>query len=473
MLLAAATVLAGCQPGDPEPGPTGSPSASTSTAGPEPKAIKVLHWNVAGAREDRNFGQFGVIDKLAEQVRSERPDVISLNELCGNQNEHLTDRIKDLGYVGNFAANNWNFACGAIPGRSNMGVAVYVAGGAAPGSGNDYPAGQSTACLTSAGATPIRACSTHLTSPNKEHPEPVVRPEVYEVSRVLDPFRHLPVVVAGDFNLPSTNVGMRSLYERYYETDQAGPACGASTGHCTFPDSGPAKKLDYLFVDKEHFLERTEARISAPGTCQIRKPQGGTVDRPCSDHMKYVGTAYLLPPGSGTPASTPTPTSTVTATLPMRMQWTLELRRRASNSTDPVAMMMPRWTGTLLVDPSGRVTGTGRLSVLATQFCREKIDVVRFTGSQQVTVTGRIDPARPITRDPSLQLNLVFGAASVSGRSRPVCAPSMNRYLIPLRRFLVLRPVRAALHGQQYGGYDRLDLTVNGRQLSLDGYRVN
>ena len=286
-----------------------------------------------------------------------------------------------------------------------------------------------------------------------------MRPEVYAVSRALDRFRHLPVVVAGDFNLPSNDVAMRSLYERYY---------GDRPGRCTFPDSGPAKKLDYIFIDRAHFAEQAEASITGTGTCRVQRIVSGEYDSdyddlPCSDHLPYAATAYLLTPGSQsspTPTGTATGTPTGTAALPMRMRWTLGLRSSAANRADPVARMMPRWTGTLLVDPAGRVTGSGRLTVLATQFCREKIDMVRFTGSQQVTVTGRIDPAQPVTRDPSLRLNLVFGAASVTGRSRPVRASSMSHYLLPLRRFLALRPVPAALHGQQYGGYDRLDLTV-------------
>lgn len=469
LLLAVVVLATGCQPGGgSEPAPSSSPTESAGSPAPEP--IRVLHWNVAGALLDHNLGQVAVIDALIAKVRVDRPDVISLNEVCGSQNEYLTKQIKGLGYVGNFAGNNRNALCG-VSVHKNMGVAVYVAGGAAPGSGNDYAVGQSTACLTSAGRRPIRACSTHLTSPNNAYPESKVGDEVEALVRdVLQPSAQLPMVVAGDLNLLQSDSGLTPLYDRHYELDAAGPRCTGNDrgGRCTFPASNPKKKLDYVFVDKEHFLERADATITGPGTCRILGPTGQQ-ERPCSDHQQYAATAYLRPDGMA--PSTPTPTSTVTAEPPMRMQWTLELRRAAANRTDPVAMMAPRWTGTLQVDPAGRVSGTGRLAVIATQFCREKIDVVRFTATQTVTVTGRIDPARPVTRDPSLQLNLVFGPAAVAARSRPVCTPSANRYLVPLRRFLVLRPVRVTLAGQQYGGYDRLDLPANSKQLSLDGYR--
>ena len=59
------------------------------------RTLKVLNWNIAGAAD--NDGDFMVVDRLVTEVLDRPPDVITLNEVCREQFDYLTERLAAVG----------------------------------------------------------------------------------------------------------------------------------------------------------------------------------------------------------------------------------------------------------------------------------------------------------------------------------------------------------------------------------------
>lgn len=294
--------------------PTGwVPARQPSSPSSADRSVTVLHFNVAGATE--NDGRVQVIDRIVERVAEERPDIVSLNEICGLQNQYLLQRLAPLGYQGNYARNKATaMSCGI---NWSGGVAIYMAG-AEPHSGRDFSQytgrrlGQSTACITGRGQHPIYACSTHLS--------PTAPDAAREVARLLRALPRAagsaPLVIAGDFNLRPSHPAMDAMYatepgdEGFYEVGMHGPWCGppAGSGHrggCTWPSADPAKKIDYIFVDSTHFTSRVEGVVRGPGSCTRKVGLLSTAIYACSDHRQLWGTAELRTEGDEGPAYEP------------------------------------------------------------------------------------------------------------------------------------------------------------------------
>lgn len=263
--------------------------------------VDVLQYNVHKGRDGDIVGQ------LTAQVQNDRPDVVTLNELCRYDYEELVANLEQLGYAANFTVSHRNsLGCRAFVKGWDQGVAVFVAGGAVDGSAGNYRIGQGVACLTSDSLPRVRACAVHLTSPHDASPpgDASVRRQVDALHEKVSQF-DLPLVVAGDFNLPPWDPSMQRVYGDFYDVGMNDGACApwpTATvsqdarlygGHCTFDHSRQGgKKIDYAFVDKRHFSSVAEAAVEplhGPGCHGDYLGYGDA----CSDHRQLRGSASI------------------------------------------------------------------------------------------------------------------------------------------------------------------------------------
>ncbi|AYY14934.1 endonuclease/exonuclease/phosphatase family protein [Actinobacteria bacterium YIM 96077] len=263
-----------------------------------------------------NWAQGGdVAERTLDYIRENEPDVVTFTEICKPTFERYVDELTELGYAGNFLEVNTTLNCGLDGfGFGKQGSAVFVAGGAQPGSEESYPdVGQGVPCITSDSNPPVRACSVHLPSGPRD-----AQRELAQLREDIIPASHdQPLVLGGDFNLEVTdweteqvkpyNQAMQDFYDDFYEVDMHDPMCrdtqpaeyeGQFGGACTaeHPEQGK-KKIDYAFVDNVHFTSDVSGEILDLGPCTdiIIGPEHRTRDVPCSDHEALTGTASFDP----------------------------------------------------------------------------------------------------------------------------------------------------------------------------------
>lgn len=319
LLLTAVTALpAAAAPGD----------ADASAASAQPAAlrpVKLLHWNLAGAA--RNWGDTDVVDRLVQETLEVRPDVVTMNESCGNQVKAFRDKLASAGWGMEFGyakAQNTNVKCGNFGSTDlSVGNAVFVRGSVVArqnysfDQNNKLPANgiggsdRVIACLSLRfSGTPMdtKVCTTHLAQRDDTLPNPFKNAEeqTRELARVFGPeARRFPFILTGDFNIesPPANAALATLYPApagtgdFSEVDQyracvPPAACVAAQGGAptqTGHGQGPVK-LDYLFADRWHFTV-------PPGKVVVDTNVGwcrGGEDEPCSDHF-LVSAEVLMP----------------------------------------------------------------------------------------------------------------------------------------------------------------------------------
>ncbi|MET8162372.1 endonuclease/exonuclease/phosphatase family protein [Sphaerisporangium sp. NPDC005289] len=297
-------------------------------------SVDVLHWNLAGG--NKNKGRYDVVERLVQEVQVRNPDVISLNEVCLRQFEHLNVRLREIGYEmsGYYHASNLIVPdCTVAPDtRVSAGNAVLVKGSmvshqgwvfnaddeleeriAQPGEallGVDRSVACVVARLPGAGRD-LKVCSTHLQQDDDTAPNPyeVAEKQVREMARVFGPeARTMPLILAGDFNIrvPPSNGTLGTIYAdpagtgEFNEVDQERD-CGEN-GSCVPRQSGNPthwgnklsgnlpQKIDYVFASRWHlYVPPGRAQhLTDVGTC-------GDDNHPCSDH--YIFRSQVLLPG--------------------------------------------------------------------------------------------------------------------------------------------------------------------------------
>jgi endonuclease/exonuclease/phosphatase family metal-dependent hydrolase len=270
------------------------------TAGPP---VKVFQFNMCGVvnKDDDNdppcesLGQpdAPVIAAIGRSVLDFRPDILTLNEICGRQADALDQHFRDIGYPmhaffdGDLPHDN----CG--PG-GQAGKALFSR---EPVVGQPNVTEKMGCASTRLRGRTVQACVLHLTAGSS------AGAEAAEVAGALNPYvtAGIPVVVAGDFNLEPDDDGLDALYshsgghglfrevdetDRFYCTEAQLTESACQDGEPTFA-SIPIlneKKLDYVFISKDHFVD----------------PRGDATNSDLSDHEPLRGQASLLRgPGGG------------------------------------------------------------------------------------------------------------------------------------------------------------------------------
>jgi endonuclease/exonuclease/phosphatase family metal-dependent hydrolase len=271
--------------------------------------LTVLQYNIAGATRSR--GTLPIIERILEEVQARKPDILSLNEICGYQYDHLQEELDRIDYPmhGRFhRALRINGNCD-VRGPSD-GNAVFVRGEAIrqddyffdPTRNQELRAGmnpapfpdrwQSVACVTARfndPGAPVKVCVTHLNKKGDgEDPFRLPRIQLFELARVFGPeAQQMPFVLAGDINIPIHDYGLDSLYHPELVGD--GPFSEIATT-VVYDDDGAGErraeathgqdKLDYVFVSR-HFAPDVPASGTAEHT--------GCRTTPCSDHRMLFG----------------------------------------------------------------------------------------------------------------------------------------------------------------------------------------
>lgn len=296
--------------------------------------LDVLHWNLAGAA--KNLGDYDVVERLVQEVQARNPDVISLNEVCLRQFEHLGVRLEALGYAmsGYYHASQLTVPdcfLGFPPDtRTSAGNAVLVRGTVVSHQGFVFDADneleerialpgenlsgvdRSVACVVArlpGTSRDLKACSTHLDQEKSDQSNPYADAEqqARELARVFGPqAKNMPFILAGDFNIrvPPSNSGLSTLYADpagggdFNEVDQERD-CG-ELGSCVPRQSGgpthwgneasgnQPQKIDYVFASRWHlFVPPGRAEhLTDVGQC-------GGDDHPCSDHYLFRSQVQL------------------------------------------------------------------------------------------------------------------------------------------------------------------------------------
>jgi endonuclease/exonuclease/phosphatase family metal-dependent hydrolase len=313
------TAVAGLSPA------SASPSDTVDARQVAMRPVKLLHWNLAGAA--RNWGDSDVVDRLVQEAMEVRPDVVTMNEACGNQVKAFRDQMATAGWGMEFGyakAQTTNLKCGNLGSADlSVGNAVFVRGSVVArqnysfDQNNKLPANgiggsdRVIACLSLRfSGTPMdtKVCTTHLAQRDDALPNPFKNAEeqTRELARVFGPeARRFPFILTGDFNIesPPNNAALATLYPApagagdFSEVDQyrgcvptspCVPAQGGAPTH-TGHGQGPVK-LDYLFADRWHFTV-------PPGKVVVDTNVGwcrGGEDEPCSDHF-LVSAEVQLP----------------------------------------------------------------------------------------------------------------------------------------------------------------------------------
>ena len=232
--------------------------------------IDVWTWNMTGAGSDPDAVNNGghedalapVVNQLNALSAGARPDVITLQEVCQNQADHLIAYLDNLQYAVNFRPIRTQERCdNRVPGASHaLGDLIAVPKAYGPQVANyDINAGQGLTCFLFTKGKTIVACSTQVSGS-----EDVRRSVTYRMLQdQIKPWTSFGygVVVAGDFNTSPSNPPMDNMYDesvpgargRLFE---ASMTCGTCRDGAWTHDSRGSlglRKIDYVFFSKNVF----------------------------------------------------------------------------------------------------------------------------------------------------------------------------------------------------------------------------
>ncbi|MEU4539841.1 endonuclease/exonuclease/phosphatase family protein [Streptosporangium sp. NPDC023825] len=279
--------------------------------------LKLMHFNMAGGA--LNGGDYPIVHRILTEVQTRRPDVISLNEVCERQYDHLVDQLETAGYAmeGYFQESRLVVPDCVHLGdtRTRAGNAILVRADVTEEKGymfttdhrleeRDLPTlleERSVACVTAVFPTtsqPVKACSTHLSDGDATG----AQAETRELFRVFAPEANSrPFILMGDLNLTPDDTAVGRLYYPsgngyFWETDSYWDSCIGEDGMCEPVQGGRPtrvggnRKIDYTFVSRDHFDITTTLSgvdIVNAGTCD---------DHLCSDHLIMHSTVGLYLP---------------------------------------------------------------------------------------------------------------------------------------------------------------------------------
>ncbi|GAA3347017.1 hypothetical protein GCM10020358_60210 [Amorphoplanes nipponensis] len=276
--------------------------------------VKVMHWNIAGAAI--NWGEETIVDRVVTRATEQRVDVLSVNEICQQQFDKLTDKLRDAGWqmTGQFqTTNRYNVLCLDPSGLGgNEGIAVFTRGSVIsqqryqfddqyrlqPGSTG---VGRGVACITTylpGRSQNLKACTTHLDTGWPDDTDRRAIKEVAELGRVFGPeAQQMPLILAGDTNISSPPVtpdlgplypaplGAGDFNEAFQEEN-----C-TKVQPCLIQQGGPptfhsGRKLDYVFASRWH--------LTVPvGGARVDENVGTCDGDPCSDHFPVYAEIHM------------------------------------------------------------------------------------------------------------------------------------------------------------------------------------
>ncbi|MEI5521146.1 endonuclease/exonuclease/phosphatase family protein [Streptomyces brasiliscabiei] len=228
------------------------------TAPPRPRQLRVVHHNLCGAAAVCPWNSGGTgpgtsIPRLVERAARLRADIVTVNEICLTQYAELKRQLVAVGWQmdGTYASSQGNVpVCG---GTGAFGSAVLsredvpddrqdyhrftdTGGETYTGAGRTVEVRRGLLCAhTSFAGRPLVACTAHT---NAKAPG-----QLREIrDRLARLPQDMPVILAGDLNLPPDAPALAHLTGRFAEADEAD---GEPTAD--------GRKIDYVFADRRHF----------------------------------------------------------------------------------------------------------------------------------------------------------------------------------------------------------------------------
>ena len=328
-------------------------SATVVSAQPaDPSAVKVLQYNTRGIIRNTTDEQpkgdplstvdpdkLRFLDVLADRLVAERPQVVTLNEVCGTQLAYLgkklagsypmtvtffpdkdkNDKDKDTNEYATHPNCPDRPDNVSVPGPSQIGMGILTLGPAvripAP---QDVPA----RCVLwdRQGGPQVHVCVVHLPAPDDPR-EVNKKPKTVErVGQALSGCADSgPVILAGDFNAEPGHAVMDSVYSnqvptipttdepprlskgRFYEADMCAdqPECQSPKRWGEDTNATGSKKIDYVFADDAHFDQRMTAKVEPTA----KQCGGGDINpyakNDCSDHRMLWANLRLGKTGTG------------------------------------------------------------------------------------------------------------------------------------------------------------------------------
>ncbi len=279
-----------------------TPTATTTTPAPlaVERAIKVLHWNIAGGKENGCQTE-GITRAVVRYVREHDVDFVGLNEVCPAQYDSIRKALqrhwgkgrtaKFSAYVGDGDGNHAGHTVGnAIFSKKNLEDVLKLK------VGEDQFGNRNLLCARVKNKPHLRFCSAHLTPGDA-----AARRQLVTVKKRIERFwteRKDTVILAGDLNLNADDRGLDILYSenantrnnggnrgKYREADDADDNnCRGYGEQSHAGNGGPCGrggKIDFVFARQNRIVDGDHSgdTLNIPQDCT------GV----CSDHRAVVG----------------------------------------------------------------------------------------------------------------------------------------------------------------------------------------
>jgi endonuclease/exonuclease/phosphatase family metal-dependent hydrolase len=239
---------------------------------PADTRLRFFDFNMCGA--SCNDGDLGkVVTDIADRILAFRPHVATLNEACQGQVQRLEDQLRARGWrMGHvFRTQRHDDRCSPVGGKRLFGDAVLSAAplgaktiGNLPQSAGGWEDNRAVLCVNVRLTRDVLACVVHL----EANAPKVNAKQVTALARFIKPRAAKgPVVLAGDFNKEPGRL------DPFNDPRRGGQFVDAAGGKIT----GNGKKIDYIFLSRDHFSDVT----------------GGVKGAKYSDHRALYGSANL------------------------------------------------------------------------------------------------------------------------------------------------------------------------------------
>lgn len=261
----------------------------SAQAAPGSAGMDVWNWNITGAGHLEggidNAGSPAAVDAVVNPIKfhNQRPDVILLQEVCGDQFTRMNRDLTPLGYTVHWRAVRNQSRCTAYGGSpmntnsSQLGDLVAVPTAYGPTIA-DYdfdqvpgaPVGDGQTCLLfSKQSRQVVACSTQLSGTEEQRRVEALRMNVDQVKPWVS--QGLGVIIGGDFNSEPLTVPMNNLFDSSVSSSSHGVLFEAdmrAVANKPLRDSGrwthdgrnpkaPVRKIDYVFFSGNYFPRST------------------------------------------------------------------------------------------------------------------------------------------------------------------------------------------------------------------------
>lgn len=261
------------------------------TAGPPARVFQFNMCGVIDRCDSDGRPDAEAIAAIGRSVVDFKPDILTLNELCERQFDALNEHFNAIGYPmhGVFDGDVDHDNCADGPAQGRAGKALFSH---EPVVGRPDVTDSMGCASTRLRGRTIEACVVHLPSTSADDARAAARAAADEVNPFV--LAGIPVIVSGDFNLEPGDSGLDAFYNhdggvgQFNESDETDrrfcPEArddfreSCRSGEVTFPTILSPRKLDYIFVSGDDFVE----------------PHGDATTTDVSDHVPLRGTASLL-----------------------------------------------------------------------------------------------------------------------------------------------------------------------------------